>query len=132
MITFILSEIPADIPNELMVPNPDNNVVVIPYPEYRNHADLQILYLIEILKSNRDHNIITLSDVMINAMGWLVEEGVYPRDQVKIVIYENQKIERECFFNKDGVIENWRFGWFSSDPYILERYILEVKNKNKS
>lgn len=58
--------------------------------------------------------ITTLSEVVINRVGYLIEKGYLDHESVKIRIYENGNFKVEAGYDKEGYLnENWIMGLFT-------------------
>lgn len=117
-ITFVLARFPQDIPIYSLP-----CVSHYAYPENARHSADQIKWYIDRLVEGNDMLIITLSDVLVNFTGQLIERKILDTKDVVIHLYENNMLERECLYHEKGYLENWPYGWFSADYGEIDLYL---------
>ena len=125
---------PSEIPNHLaqinfiLAPHRDKTYHVdsdkaqsFYYPDYAISNTDCVMFLINIAKYYKDRKVVihTFNDVFINTISFWIRSGKLPVDYVKIFIIEENEV-RICTYDKDGVLENWPVGWFSTDIEVVE------------
>lgn len=77
---------------------------------YAEHLVKEINYC----KDNWDLHISTNSEVTINLLCILMDKEVVDRKDVLFYILssDNSKVEVECWYNEQGYLENWPYGFF--------------------
>lgn len=105
--------------------NITNKCVVIEQPELHLHPAYQAKIaditteIINDLKSQKERQAFifeTHSQNLINRLGELIEEGKLDHNDVQILIFNNDLNSTQIInsnFSKDGVLENWPFGFFN-------------------
>jgi len=66
-------------------------------------------------RPSTEYTITTHSSDIVNFIGRLIEEEVLNVDDVRIELYSQNEPAKVYHYNKDGVIENWSFGYFNYD-----------------
>lgn len=105
---------------------PDGATIVIEQPELHLHPAHQAL-LADAIVGERNADtpyearikfiVETHSEALVNRLGQLVAEGVVPHEDVQVLVFEDDKENavttvRISPFDKDGVLQNWPFGFF--------------------
>jgi hypothetical protein len=63
-----------------------------------------------------DLHISTHSEVVVNVLAFLIREGVVNREDVSVIILNenNSAITHNSYFNEEGYLVNWPFGFFDN------------------
>ena len=86
------------------------------YPENGVHNNYCVRLMADMVKYHADKKIVihTFNDVFINWLGRWIEEGVLPKEDVKIFIINGEEAQISTFDNT-GVLTDWPYGWFMAD-----------------
>lgn len=70
-----------------------------------------------IFEKEKDCQILTWTDSLVNSIGWAIEEGILSKDEV-VVYFENH----DPFYYDDRGILQWNlFGYFYADEYLIKK-----------
>jgi hypothetical protein len=61
---------------------------------------------------NKDINVITHSEHIINWIGEMIYLKKEKHSDFQIIILYDDGTRRSCFYNAEGYIENWDYGFF--------------------
>jgi len=86
------------------------------YPEYGIHNNDCVKWLADIVKCYADRKVVihTYNDVFINRLGHWVEQGIIPKEDIKIFLIEEDDVTISTF-DKTGCLVDWPYGWFMAN-----------------
>ena len=100
----------------------DTRIISIEQPELHLHPELQakVAELFANIAENVEgvHLLCeTHSEILINYLGTLISHGKLDPNKVQILIFEKENMDsvtklRESYFDKDGSLNNWPYGFF--------------------
>lgn len=93
------------------------------YPEGARHATDICIWLVEEIKKGEDMYILTQSDTIVNFLGHLIHYNAFDYKNAQIHIYDNKELIRTSTYSKEGIVENWRYGWFLPATEIQDELI---------
>lgn len=116
---------------ELSVPLLRSDSWLFMYPEKEKHPNETVKWFLKTLgdrayRATRPLVIATHAECLISVTGQLVMAGELEPTDVNLFTVDGNEATIS-YFNKDGALINWPFGWFMYDTDLVDTFIRENK-----